>query len=68
MNTRKKRLKLIGLILLLVAAMFLFLWGFGIIPLSVGPSMGVTIIMLTIFLPAIVGICLFVAGAAMKSE
>lgn len=68
MNTKKTRLKLIGLVLLLIGVMFLFLWSFGIIPLSVGPSMGVTILMLTVFLPSIVGICVLAAGAAMKSE
>ncbi|MHA2384595.1 MAG: hypothetical protein ACXAEE_00115 [Candidatus Thorarchaeota archaeon] len=67
MSMKKKRLKLIGLILLLVAVIFWFLESFRIIIVTMS-SEGITIIMLTIFLPAIVGICLLVAGAAMKSE
>jgi hypothetical protein len=64
---KKKRLKLLGIILLLVAVIFWFLESFRIIIVTMS-SEGVTIIMLTIFLPAIVGVCLLVAGAAMKSE
>ncbi|MGD9382171.1 MAG: hypothetical protein PVI03_06970 [Candidatus Thorarchaeota archaeon] len=67
MSMKKKRLKIIGLILLLVAVIFWFLESFRIIIVTMS-SEGITIIMLTIFLPAIVGICLLVAGAAIKSE
>ncbi|MHA2193681.1 MAG: hypothetical protein ACXAEE_05140 [Candidatus Thorarchaeota archaeon] len=67
MSMKKKRLKLLGIILLLVAVIFWFLESFRIIIVTMS-SEGVTIIMLTIFLPAIVGVCLLVAGAAMKSE